>query len=49
VEHHVSAILSKLGARTRSEAARAAARLGVGGPLTAQDGQTPHAPRGAGP
>jgi DNA-binding CsgD family transcriptional regulator/tetratricopeptide (TPR) repeat protein len=31
VEHHVSAILSKLGARTRSEAARAAARLGVGG------------------
>jgi DNA-binding CsgD family transcriptional regulator len=32
VEHHVSAILSKLGARTRSEAARAAARLGVGAP-----------------
>jgi DNA-binding NarL/FixJ family response regulator len=31
VEHHVSAILGKLGARTRSEAARAAARLGVGG------------------
>jgi DNA-binding NarL/FixJ family response regulator len=30
VEHHVSAILSKLGARTRSEAARAAARLGIG-------------------
>jgi DNA-binding CsgD family transcriptional regulator/tetratricopeptide (TPR) repeat protein len=32
VEHHVSAILSKLGARTRSEAAKAATRLGVGIP-----------------
>jgi DNA-binding NarL/FixJ family response regulator len=32
VEHHVSAILSKLGARTRSEAVKAATRLGVGTP-----------------
>jgi DNA-binding CsgD family transcriptional regulator/tetratricopeptide (TPR) repeat protein len=29
-EHHVSAILTKLGVRTRGEAARAASRIGVG-------------------
>jgi DNA-binding NarL/FixJ family response regulator len=31
VEHHVSAVLVKLGVRTRGEAARAAARLGING------------------
>jgi DNA-binding CsgD family transcriptional regulator/tetratricopeptide (TPR) repeat protein len=30
VEHHVSAILAKLGVHTRGEAAKAAARLGIG-------------------
>ena len=31
VDHHVSAILAKLGVQTRAEAARAAARLGIDG------------------
>jgi DNA-binding NarL/FixJ family response regulator len=31
VDLHVSAILAKLGVRTRGEAARAAARLGING------------------
>jgi DNA-binding CsgD family transcriptional regulator len=31
VDHHISAILAKLGVRTRGEAARAAARLGING------------------
>jgi DNA-binding NarL/FixJ family response regulator len=30
VDHHVSAILAKLGVHTRREAAKAAARLGIG-------------------
>jgi DNA-binding NarL/FixJ family response regulator len=35
VDHHISAILGKLGVRTRTEAAREAARLG----LLRQDGE----------
>jgi DNA-binding CsgD family transcriptional regulator/tetratricopeptide (TPR) repeat protein len=38
VDHHVSAVLAKLGVGSRAEVAAAAARLGVGRP---QDGQQP--------
>jgi DNA-binding NarL/FixJ family response regulator len=34
VDHHVSAILRKLGARTRAEASAQAAELGLTGPAT---------------
>ena len=40
VSHHVSAILAKLGARTRAEAARAATQLGI---VAGQSGSLPDA------
>ena len=41
VDHHVSAVLRKLGASTRVEAARAAGRLGIAPPDSADGGSQP--------